>query len=102
MDCKEARSVTATLAPSHITPLYRPESGVNRSDRKRTPRIDRRFMYPANSSPCIHGAPKRSNGLSVPRPTDTPPACKISRPGYKTSASVERRFGDGSTQDKPV
>src|SRR4030081_2966893 len=102
MDANESRLVTTTLAPSHISPLNKPESGVNRSATNRTPGTDRRFIYSENSTPRIQGAPMRSNGRSVPRPTDTPPACKISNPGYKISARNERKFGDGFTHGKPV
>src|SRR6267378_1550282 len=97
MDANESRLVTTTLSP-----LNNPESGVKRSGTNRTPGTDRRFIYSENSAPRIQGAPMRSNGRSVPRPTDIPPACKISKPGYKISAVIERRFGEGSTQGKPV
>ena len=39
------------------------------------------FRRAATSAPCIHGAPNSSKGVSVPRPTETPAFCNISRPG---------------------
>src|SRR5258708_2855044 len=101
MDSNEARSVTVTPAPSHICPAYGLESGVNRSAINRTPGTDRRFISLTNASLPIHGAPTRSKGLSVPRPTDSPPACRISKPGYKISAENERKFGEGFTHGNP-
>src|SRR3981189_43453 len=102
MDANESRLVTMTLAPSHNSPLNKPESRGKGSGTNRTPDTKWRVIYWENSAPRIQGAPMRSNGRSVPRPTDTPPACKISRPGYKISALSERRVGEGSPHGKPV
>src|SRR5882672_3749973 len=65
-------------------------AGVNQVGTNRTPGIWRAFRYCANTRGLIHGAPNTSNGVSVPRPTDTFVYSKIPIPVYSANVSVPR------------
>ena len=66
-----SRFTTVILTPEHVSPLNTDDDGVNRTGVKRTPGIPRAFRVEATRVPSIHGAPNCSNGVSVPRPTET-------------------------------
>ena len=68
-----SRWVISILSPLQTSPEYGPEAGVNCVALKRTPGIFRSAMSFSKVSDFIQGAPKTSNGVSVPRPTDMPP-----------------------------
>src|SRR5215813_14455013 len=76
--------------------------GVKLTGTKRTPGMLRAFRYAASSLPLIHGAPSNSNGVSVPRPTETLAPSTIPTPGYKVAAVRLRRFGDGLIHSRSV
>src|SRR5215468_8792875 len=90
------------LTPPHRCPTYKPETGISNCETNLTPGKCFAFSAVATSSPFIHGAPKISNGASVPRPTEIPAFCKISKPGYRIAPFVVRKFGEGGTQRIPV
>src|SRR6267154_4853969 len=90
------------LTPPHRCPAYKPETGISNCETNFSPGKCFAFSADATSSPFIHGAPKISNGASVPRPTEIPAFCKISSPEYKIAPFVVRKFGEGGTHRKPV
>src|SRR4029077_12246657 len=88
--------------PPQRWPAYSPVTGISGCETNRNPGKCFAFSADATSSPFIPGAPKISNGVSVPRPKETPAYWRISRPGYKIAPFVVRRFGEGGTHRKPV
>ena len=68
----------------------------------RTPGGFARLTRSASSRSRIHGAPITSNGVSVPRPTETLVVSNRPMPGYSTAAVSDRMFGDGLTHARPV
>ena len=55
----------------------------------------------ANEIGSIHGAPIRSNGVSVPRPVARLVASRSPTPGYKIASVRLRMLGDGLIHDEP-
>src|SRR5580698_8013030 len=96
------RSVRITFTPEHGCPLYSLDVGVNVTGTNRTPAIPRAFKYAASSFPLIQGAPTNSNGVSVPRPTETFVPSIRATPGYRAASITLRKFGDGFTHTRPV
>src|SRR5580693_4732492 len=90
------------FTPLQTCPLKTADVGVNVTGTKRTPAIPRAFKYAANSRLFIHGAPRSSNGVSVPRPTETFVPSIIATPVYSPASVILRKFGDGFTQASPV
>src|SRR4029077_1964149 len=64
--------------------------------------MPRPFRYAASSLPFTQGAPNTSNGLSVPRPTETFVPSIIATPGYSEASYTLLKFGDGFTHTSPV
>src|ERR1700722_15861572 len=96
-ESKVFRSSTNRFTPSHRSPEKLLDDGVKPMGTKRTLWIPRAFKYAASSRPFIQGAPTTSNGVSVPRPTETfAPSIKAT-PGYKPAAVTLRKFGEGFT-----
>src|SRR5216110_3083955 len=79
-----------------------PDDGVNATGTNRTPAICRAFKYAASSRPFIQGAPSNSNGVSVPRPTETLVPSTKATPGYKVASVKLRKFGEGLVHSRPV
>src|ERR1700679_2967958 len=101
-DLKLSRFVTVNATPWHSCPAYGPDCGVKDVTEKLTVGIDRFFNSAGRSVERIHGAPNSRNAVSVPRPTDTPPVCRISIPGYGTRFEIAGKFGDGGIHGSPV
>src|SRR5271169_1603482 len=90
------------FTPEHVCPLYTLAAGVNVTGTNRTPAIPRTFKYAASSLLFIHGAPSNSNGVSVPRPTETLVPSISATPGYNAASVTLLKFGDGFTHTSPV
>src|SRR5581483_9333489 len=82
--------------------LYSEAVGRNRRGINRTPGKWRPFKYTATSRARNHGAPTISNGVSVPRPTETDFPSSKHVPGYKIASVKLRMLGDGLTHSNPV
>ena len=67
--------------PRQASPACTDEVGVNATGAKRTPGSRRRFSVRASVVASSHGAPTSSNGVSVPRPTETFVVSSSATPG---------------------
>src|SRR5436189_6287727 len=90
------------LTPAQSSFLKTEVDGLNRIGIKRTPGMRRAFKYAASFGPSIQGAPTTSNGVSVPRPTETFVVSSRPMPGYKVASVRLRMFGEGLIQVSPV
>src|SRR5215475_4639397 len=75
---------------------------MKRRGTKRTPGNLALFNASASLGPSTHGAPTTSNGVSVPRPTETLVGSSRQTPGYKVASVRLRMFGEGLTHVSPV
>ena len=76
-----ARSVTCGWQPPHVSRACLWKVGSKNTGLKCTPGNPRAFIASARRSPSIHGAPTSSNGLVVPRPSDSIVPSNITAPG---------------------
>src|SRR5437773_2230424 len=101
-ELKASRFVMITLTPPHSISLKTEAFGLKLIGTKRAPLILRLLRYPLSFWPSIHGAPTTSNGVSVPRPTETFVVSSKPMPGYNVASVNERIFGDGFVHIWPV
>ncbi len=78
------------------------ETGVKRAATNETPGRRRAFRLSARATPSIQGAPTISNGVSVPRPTESGSTSRKPMPGYRAAWRTLRMLGDGFTHGRPV
>src|SRR5215510_14000705 len=71
--------------------------GVKRTGTNRTPGSRAAFNMDASFRPSSHGAPTSSNGVSVPRPTETFVVSSKPMPGYRLASVRLLMLGDGLT-----
>src|SRR5437016_9523972 len=75
--------------------------GVNRTGTNRAPGRPVRFSSAASLPSSMYGAPTTSNGVSVPRPTDTADSNNPT-PGYRMASVRFLIFGEGLVQGQSV
>src|SRR4029078_3401171 len=90
------------LTPPHSWSLKTEAFGLNLIGTKRTPFTFRSLRYLANCWPSLPGAHTTSNGVAVPRPTETFVVSSRPMPGYSVASLSERIFGDGLIHVCPV
>src|SRR5262249_1227984 len=86
------------FTPPHSWPANVDDFGVNLIGTNRTPGKRARFSASDSFWPSIQGAPTTSNGVSVPRPTDTVVDSRSPIPGDSVGSFRLRRLGDGFVQ----
>src|SRR5262249_54231416 len=98
----DPRSINTMFTPPHSSFANFDDFGVNLIGTNLTPAKPARFNASASFCPSIHGAPTTSNGVSVPRPTETLVVSSRPIPGYNNACVRLLRFGDGFTQVNAV
>src|SRR5437660_1637524 len=87
------RSVIVIRTPPQVFFANTLDDGVNDVASKWIPGNDIAVSSRASVAPSTYGAPATSNGVSVPRPTDTADS-KIPMPGYSPASVTLRIFGE--------
>ena len=73
--------MTVIRIPRQRSPAYLDEAGVNSTGANLTPGTFLTLRVRASRSASIQGAPRSSNGASVPRPTETFVVSRSATPG---------------------